>query len=102
MIMAYSGAMIAAMALLAIPGGSDQLEPPVLVTADGQPIDVAHSGLAAPCYADVDGDGVKDLLVGEREGKLRIYRNHGTNGEPSFREYTWLKVGADLGRVPCG
>jgi hypothetical protein len=44
-----------------------------------------------------------DLLVGQYdEGKLRIYRNIGTNGNPKFDTYTWFKAGGDFGRVPVG
>jgi hypothetical protein len=88
---------------LLIPGGSGELDPPVNVMAGGQPIDVQRGGLAAPVFADFDGDGVDDLLVGEvDEGRLRIYRNYGTNAQPRFADYTWFKAGTDLGRVPFG
>lgn len=88
---------------LVLPAGSDELEPPVQVMAGGQPIDVQRGGLAAPCYADFDGDGVKDLLVGEvDEGRMRVYHNYGTDAQPRFEEHTWFKAGADLGRVPFG
>jgi hypothetical protein len=90
-----------AMALPAVSRGADDLEKPVQVMAGGQPIDVGHGGLAAPCYADFDGDGVKDLLVGEAdEGRLRIYHNYGTNAQPQFKDYTWFKAGTELGRIP--
>jgi hypothetical protein len=96
-------AIMFAMAMPAIPGGANDLESPVPVMADGQAIDLGSTGgaMAAPCYADFDGDGVKELLVGGTGGTVRIYRNHGTNAKPQFKEYTWFKVGADLGRVPC-
>ena len=94
--------MLTAIALPAASSGADDLERPVRLMAAGQPIDTGHGGLAAPCYADVYGRGVKDLLVGERyEGRLRIYHNYGTNARPQFKDYTWFKAGADLGRVPC-
>ena len=98
---ALLGVWMLAMALSAVSRGADDLERPIQVMAGGQPIDVGHSGLAAPCYADLDGRGVKDLLVGEGdEGRLRIYHNCGSSARPQFKEYSWFKVGAELGRVP--
>jgi hypothetical protein len=93
-------AVMLAVAIPVIPDGADDLELPVQVTADGQAIDVGRGGLAAPCYADFDGDDIKDLLVGGGDGRLRVYHNYGTNGQPQFKEYTWFKVGPSLGRVP--
>jgi hypothetical protein len=81
----------------------DELAPPVPIMAEGKPIDVQLSGHSAPFVGDIDGDGVRDLLVGQfNGGQLRIYRNHGTNAQPRFEEYTWFKAGAELGRVPVG
>ena|ERR1051325_10942060 len=88
-------------------GASDalaaDLSPPMRIdTIDGKPIDT-DVGHAAPCFADFDRDGVKDLLIGQfGEGKLRIYKNIGTNDAPRFKDYTWFKAGADLGTVPAG
>jgi hypothetical protein len=98
----FLGAVMLAMALPAIPGGADDIEPPVQVKAGGQAIDVERGGLTAPCYADFDGDGIKDLLLGDGDGKLRVYHNYGSNSQPQLKEFTWFKAGADLGRVPCG
>jgi hypothetical protein len=71
--------------------------------AGGKPIDIERDGHAAPFFGDIDGDGRRDLLVGEyHEGRLRIYRNVGTDREPRFDEPAQLKVGAELGRVPTG
>jgi hypothetical protein len=71
--------------------------------AAGQPIDVQLDGHSAPFVGDFDGDGVKDLLVGQfQDGKLRIYRNLGTNARPRFKTYTWFQDGAETGRVPVG
>jgi hypothetical protein len=80
-----------------------QLAPPVHVMADGQALDVGGVGYAAPFLADYDGNGTRDLLVGQfHEGRLRIYRNLGTDSEPRFGQYEWFRDGAETGRVPTG
>jgi hypothetical protein len=80
-----------------------ELEPPIHVTAGGKPIDVQYVGHAAPFYGDFDGDGVNDLLVGQfHEGRLRVYRNLGTNAQPRFEDYVWFGDGAENWRVPEG
>ena len=79
------------------------LEPPVQIQAGGKPIDVQLVGHSAPSYGDVDGDGINDLLVGQfDEGRLRIYRNLGTNASPRFQGYQWFEAGGALGSVPAG
>jgi hypothetical protein len=82
---------------------SDELDAPFQVLADGSPIDVQRGGNAAPFFGDFDGDGLPDLLVGAQcEGRLRVYHNKGTAGQPLFKDYTYFRVGAQLGRVPSG
>src|SRR5262245_47374550 len=82
---------------------SKELLPPVKIHAGGQPIDVERSGHAAPFVGDFDGDGKLDLLVGQfHEGKLRIYRNVGTNQKPKFDGFTWFEAGGKIASVPVG
>ena len=77
-------------------------ETPVRVNCGDAPINV-DVGHAAPFVADFDGDGLKDLLVGQfGEGKLRIYKNTGTAKEPRFKDFEWFKAGGDIARVPTG
>lgn len=71
-------------ALVASAGGSDvQLRAAGRILAAGEPISV-DEGHAAPALFDVDGDGKRDLLVGQfGGGKVRWYRNVGS--DPGFR-----------------
>lgn len=81
---------------------SVELEPPVRIEAAGKPIDT-EIGHAAPFVCDFDGDGLKDLLVGQfGEGLLRIYRNEGSNSEPKLATGVKFKEGKEDGRVPSG
>ncbi|MCI0343543.1 MAG: VCBS repeat-containing protein [Planctomycetales bacterium] len=82
-------------------GGAGDLRPPFRVEAAGKPIDV-EIGHAAPLLADLDGDGVRDLLVGQFEGRLRLYRNEGTATAPRFGEPAYVKAGDTDARVPTG
>jgi hypothetical protein len=92
---------LAFVAPAAFAGGPGELAPPVRLLAQGKPIDV-DTGHAAPFVADLDGDGVQHLLVGQfRDGKLRIYRGSGSKTAPRFDGFTWLLDGAPEGRVPA-
>lgn len=107
-----------------LPAQSGKLQPPVRILAGKQPIDVT-TGHAAPYVIDFDGDGVKDLLVGEfgdgkfpaaelpdalsegwkksdrfANGRLRIYRNVGTNKAPRFDGFEYLQAGGGTATIP--
>jgi hypothetical protein len=60
---------------------------PELLTAGGQPIKVVAPGYACPSWADWDGDGKADLLVGQfSKGAITVYRGEGVdaNGHPKL------------------
>ena len=42
-------------------------------------------GNAIPQLIDIDGDGLLDLLIGEKNGNLNYYRNTGTLSSPGFQ-----------------
>jgi len=46
-----------------------------------------------PQVFDLDGDGRKDLIVGENNGKIAFYPNTGTNATPAFSGYSYLQSG---------
>jgi hypothetical protein len=99
-----SALMIVLMSLNAsnAPALGDDLAPPVRLEAGGKPIDT-EVGHAAPFVYDWDGDGVKDLLVGQfGGGALWIFRNEGTNAAPKLAAGVKFKQGAKDGVVPSG
>ena len=84
----------------------DDLAPPVRLEAAGKPIDT-DTGHAAPFVCDFDGDGVKDLLVGQfmggvSGGSLLVFHNEGTNMAPKFAAGVKFKQGSKDGSVPSG
>lgn len=103
---------------------SKGLQPPVRILVGDKPIDVT-TGHAAPYVLDFDGDGKKDLLVGEfgdgefpvaelpaaladgwkqagnfANGRLRIHRNVGTNKAPRFDGFEYLQAGGGDATIP--
>jgi len=79
---------------------ASELSEPARVRAGDDPIDV-DMGYAAPCYVDFDGDGIRDLLVGQfGDGKLRIYRNTGTDTEQVFSDFYYFQAAGADGTVP--
>ncbi|MBI3461897.1 MAG: FG-GAP repeat protein [Planctomycetes bacterium] len=78
--------------------GAAEFEPPVRLQAEGVPVRVESPGYAAPCWADIDGDGKKDLLVGQfAGGKIRVYKNLGDN---VLAAGEWLKAEGAVAEVP--
>lgn len=78
-----------------------QLLAPVQILAADNPIDVKRTGHSAPCFADFDGDGLRDLIVGEYyEGRVRVFKNHGTQAQPLFQDFEWIVTEAGNAKVP--
>jgi hypothetical protein len=48
----------------------------------------------------VDGDGRRDLLVGDFGGLFRLYRNVGTERAPRYAAAETLKAGGEEAKVP--
>jgi hypothetical protein len=73
-------------------------EPPVRLTAGGAAIRVESPGYAAPCWADLNGDGKMHLLVGQfHKGKIQVFQ-HLKAGE--FAPGSWLEAEGDVAEVP--
>ena len=78
---------------------AQEFETPFRVTAGGEPIAV-EIGHAHPYVVDFDGDGVRDLLVGQfGSGRLRIYKNTGRNDAPEFASFQWFEAGGEIAEV---
>ena len=61
-------------------------------------VKVEAPGYAAPCWADFNADGKKDLLVGQfRDGKIKVYLNE---GDSKLSAGTWLQAEAEVAKVP--
>ena len=92
---------------IADPGipGTPRLGQPILVIGETKPILTEKHGLAAPALWDWNGDGKRDLLVGEFEtnsgenfpmgpdgSTIRVYLNVGTDADPRFTdEFEWAR-----------
>ncbi len=75
-----------------------QFKEPVQLMADNEPVKVEAPGYACPSLADVNGDGHKDLLVGQFQGgKIKVYSN---DGECGFQAGEWLKTGKEIAEIP--
>ncbi len=98
-IRAFQGA--AAGLVLAATVFAQSFEKPVRVKAAGDFI-TTQVGHSAPYVYDFDGDGVRDLLVGQfGGGKLRIYRNAGTNKKPNYEAHQWFMAAGAIATVPA-
>lgn len=79
-------------------GGASEFQPPTRLMAGGAPVRVDSPGWACPSWADVDGDGKKDLLVGQFSGgKIRVYKNL---GDDKLDAGDWLKADGALAEIP--
>jgi hypothetical protein len=75
-----------------------EFDRPVRLKAGGEAVRVERPGYACPCWADIDGDGKKDLLVGQfNQGKIRVFKNL---GDGKLAEGVWLQAEGQVAEVP--
>ncbi len=71
---------------------------PVMLLADGEPMRVEAPGYAAPSTADVNGDGYKDIVVGQfKGGKMKVYLG---KADGTFGTGQWLQADGKTAEVP--
>ena len=71
-----------------------------LYISDGSGDLIVPNGYSSPTMADFDGDGAKDLMLGNAEGELYFYSNLGSHAAPAFAVGTRcesLSLPIDLG-----
>jgi hypothetical protein len=78
--------------------GAAEFETPVRLKAGGVTVRVERPGYAAPCLADIDGDGKLDLLVGQfNKGKVQVFKGL---GGAKFAKGSWLQAEGKDAEVP--
>lgn len=76
--------------------------PQTQIQANGAPIKLVV-GHANPLVTDWNGDGLKDLLVGQYYGgRVRYYINQGSNAAPVFGDFTHMKSDGKVISVSSG
>jgi hypothetical protein len=69
-----------------------------LVQTDLYDIDVGDHSV--PSFADWNNDNLNDLIIGGKNGKVRVYLNGGTESNPGFSDYFYVQSdGSDLVRT---
>ena len=92
--------LLVALGLFCCPAlcGAAEFEPPVRLKAGGAAVRVEAPGYASPCWADVDGDGKMDLLVGQfNKGKIQVFKHLGAE---KFAPGKWLLAEGKVAEVP--
>jgi hypothetical protein len=59
--------------------------------------DIAYSG---PSVFDLDGDGKRDLLVGNFRGHVQVFRNVGDDAAPRFEAKGFLEADGKVVEIP--
>jgi hypothetical protein len=89
-------------ALVCCTAGEPQLGAGVRLRAGGEFID-AEVGHLVPTVVDWNGDGKKDLVVGQfGGGEIRLFRNEGTDASPKLGAFARLEAGGKPIRLDAG
>jgi hypothetical protein len=90
--------MLCTAAVAGLPG----FKPGVRLQTGGKNIDV-RIGHLVPTVVDWNGDGKKDLLVGQFSGgKISVYLNKGADNAPVFKDFSLLRADTKEIRLPSG
>jgi hypothetical protein len=86
----------------ALSAGDYTFNEPRMLSGGDKIIEIESPGYAAPGLADVSGDGVPDLLVGQfKDGKIGLYKGtKGEDGKLSFGAHEWLQAGGAIAKIP--
>jgi hypothetical protein len=66
--------------------------------ADSMLVQITRGSNTTPALADIDGDGLVDMVIGEASGQLNAYRNVGTATLPEFELLSDTFEEIDTGR----
>lgn len=78
--------------------GSVRFSAPQRLEAGGAWVKVEPPGYAFPAWADVTGDGVEDLVVGQfLAGRMHVFARQ---ADGTFAAGSWLEAGGKVAEVP--
>ena len=85
-----------------VSGSQYRFESGMILQVNGEPIAVESPGYACPTIADVDSDGVDDLVVGQfNRGKMHFHKNLSKSDEiPKYASQQWIMTGPEPAQVP--